>query len=46
MDEKDKRKLNIDEQIDDLKEKNIKFELYPEEEARKFLTYNNYYFKV
>lgn len=42
----DKRKLDLDEQISVLKEKNIKFEKYTEEDARKFLTYNNYFFKI
>ncbi len=41
-----KRKLSIDEQIEDLKSKNIKFEIYTVEEAKKYLYYNNYYFKV
>lgn len=36
MKEKDKRKLSIEEQIADLKEKNIKFDIYSEEEAKKF----------
>ena len=42
----DKRKLSYEQQIEDLKEKNVKFEMYTEEEARKFLQYNNYYFKL
>lgn len=46
MKEKDKRKLSIEEQIADLKEKNIKFDIYSEEEAKKFLRYNNYFFKL
>ena len=41
-----KRKLSIDEQIEDLKSKNVKFEIYTVEEAKKYLYYNNYYFKV
>ncbi len=41
-----KKKLTIDEQIEDLKSKNVKFELYNVEEAKKFLQYNNYYFKL
>ena len=41
-----KRKLSFDEQIEDLKSKNIRFEIFPEEEAKKFLQYNNYYFKL
>lgn len=43
---KDKRKLSYDEQIDDLKSKNVKFDIYSEAEARKYLQYNNYYFKL
>lgn len=46
MQDNNKRKLSIEEQIADFKEKNIKFELYPEEEAKKFLKYNNYFFKL
>ena len=42
----DKVKLSYDEQINDLKEKNVKFEKYGEEDAKKFLQYNNYYFKL
>ena len=42
----DKRKLSFDDQINDLKEKNVRFEIYTEEEARRFLQYNNYYFKL
>ncbi len=38
--------MSIDEQIEDLKSKNIKFEIYTVEEAKKYLYYNNYYFKV
>lgn len=41
-----KRKLSYDEQIDDLKSKNVKFDIYSEDEARKYLQYNNYYFKL
>ena len=40
-----KTKLSIDQQIEDLKSKGVKFEHYSEEEARKFLRYNNYYYK-
>ena len=46
MQDNNKKKLSIEEQIADFKEKNIKFELYPEEEAKKFLKYNNYFFKL
>ena len=42
----DKVKLSFDEQIADLKSKNVKFELFSEEDAKKFLQYNNYYFKL
>ncbi|OON87526.1 hypothetical protein BXO88_04110 [Oribacterium sp. C9] len=42
----DKIKLSFDEQIEDLKSKNVKFELFVEEDAKKFLQYNNYYFKL
>ena len=41
-----KKKLSFDDQINDLKAKNVKFELYSEEEAKKYLQYNNYYFKL
>ena len=40
----DKIKLSYEQQIEDLKQKNVKFELYSEEDAIKFLQYNNYYF--
>ncbi len=40
------KKLTIEEQIEDLRSKNIKFDLYNVEEAKKFLQYNNYYFKL
>ena len=46
MEEKYKRKLNFVEQIEDLKEKNIQFEKCKEEDAIKFLQYNNYFFKL
>lgn len=42
----EKRKLTVEEQIQDMVEKNIQFELYSKEEAKKFLKYNNYYFKL
>lgn len=42
----DKIKLSYEQQIEDLKQKNVKFELYSEEDAIKFLQYNNYYFKL
>ena len=41
-----KIKLNVEEQIEDLKSKNVKFESYDIEEAKIFLQYNNYYFKL
>ena len=41
-----KKKLNIDEQIEDLKMKGITFNEISEVEAKKFLRYNNYYFKL
>lgn len=42
----DKTKLTVEEQIADLKEKNVQFVLYSEDDAKKFLKYNNYYFKL
>ncbi|WP_077370001.1 Abi family protein [Anaerosalibacter sp. Marseille-P3206] len=42
-----KKKLSIDEQIDYMKDKSgIQFNIVNEEEAKKFLTNNNYYFKI
>ncbi len=41
-----KPKLSYTDQIIDLKDKNIKFELYSEADAIKYLQYNNYYFKL
>ena len=41
-----KIKLSIDEQVEDLKEKGVTFNIINEEEAKKFLRYNNYYFKL
>lgn len=41
-----KNKLTIDEQIADLNEKGIGFKIMNEEAAKKFLRYNNYYFKL
>ena len=38
-----KKKLTIDEQIEDLKKKGVTFEIMCEEDAKKFLRYNNYY---
>lgn len=42
----DKTLLNIDEQIAYLKDKGIEFEYCHEKEAREYLLYNNYYFKL
>ena len=42
----DKIKLTVEEQIANLKDKNVQFFLCNEEEAKKFLKYNNYYFKL
>lgn len=42
----EKLKLTVEEQIQDMVDKNIQFELYSKEEAKKFLKYNNYYFKL
>ena len=41
-----KKKLTIDEQIADLKGKGVIFNIMNEDEAKKFLRYNNYYFKL
>lgn len=41
-----KLKLTVEEQIQDMVDKNIQFELYSKEDAKKFLKYNNYYFKL
>jgi hypothetical protein len=41
-----KNKLTIDEQIKDLKEKGVVFNIMNEDDAKKFLRYNNYYFKL
>lgn len=41
-----KKKLTIEEQIEDLKKKGIGFNIIDEGEAKKFLRYNNYYFKL
>ena len=37
-----KKKLTIDEQIEDLKKKGVTFEIMSEEEAKKFLRYNKH----
>ena len=41
-----KEKFTIEQQINYMKTQNIKFNLYDEEKAEKFLAYSNYYFKV
>ena len=41
-----KKKLSFEEQIEDLKSKNVKFEIYSEDNAKRFLQRNNYYFKL
>lgn len=41
-----KNKLSIDEQIEHMKENGITFNLYNEHEAKEFLRYSNYFFKV
>lgn len=41
-----KKKLTIDEQILDLESKGVSFEHMSKEEAKRFLRYNNYYFKL
>lgn len=43
---KEKRKLIIEEQIEDLKKKNVKFDMCSEEKAKSFLKHNNYFFKL
>ncbi len=42
----DKKKLTVDQQISDMLDKNVQFNLYSINDAKKFLTYNNYYFKL
>ena len=42
----EKLKLTVEEQIQDMIEKNVQFALYSKEDAKKFLKYNNYYFKL
>lgn len=41
-----KNKLTIDEQIENLKKKGVVFNIMNEDDAKKFLRYNNYYFKL
>ena len=38
--------LNIDEMIEHMKEKGIKFNIISENEAKKFLSESNYYMKL
>lgn len=42
----DKKKLCIEEQIEDLEQKGVTFSEFSKENAKKFLKYNNYYFKL
>lgn len=42
----DKKKLNFEEQIEDMKKKGIQFHIISEEEALSFIQNNNYYFKL
>lgn len=39
-------KLSVPQQVEDLKRKGIKFEIMSEADARRFLSHNNYYFKL
>lgn len=41
-----REKLSINQQIEDLKSKNIRFEICSEWDARRFLEYNTYYYKI
>ena len=41
-----KNKLTIDKQVIDLKDKGVLFNIMNEDDAHKFLRYNNYYFKL
>ena len=41
-----KKKLTINEQIEHMKDKGIKFEIISIEDARKYLSQSNYYFKL
>lgn len=42
----EKKKLSINEQIDDLEQKGVTFNKFSKENAKNFLKYNNYYFKL
>ena len=47
MDKQERKvKLTVEEQIEDMRKKNVKFEIFTEQEAKSFLQYNNYYFKI
>ena len=47
MDTQEKKiKLTVEEQIEDMVEKNVKFEICTVQDAKRFLKYNNYYFKI
>ena len=46
IDDEEKVKLSIEGQIEDLKEKGVKFNLCTEDDAIKFLKNNTYYFKL
>lgn len=41
-----KIKLTVDGQLIDMNEKGVKFEICSEDDAKRFLNYNNYYFKI
>ncbi|MBB5183802.1 Abi family protein [Catenisphaera adipataccumulans] len=41
-----KPKLSVSEQVDRLKEKGVKFNYYSDSDAKKYLTSNNYYYKL
>ncbi len=41
-----RNKYSVDQQIENMKMKNIKFEIINEEEAKQYLTNNTYYFKL
>lgn len=46
MAKSNKPKLTINEQIVDMKKKNITFNIVNEQEAKNFLSHNNYYYKI
>lgn len=46
MTESNKPKLTIDDQIADMKKKNITFNIVNEQDAKNFLSHNNYYYKL